>query len=133
MKKKYEYLKTLKKSGLHIPTTGKYILVHGKVKEEKDLLKWADWFDNANRLIARDELSNGLVVSTVFLGIDSSPSSTKSGGLPMLFETMVFGGDKELTEHYSTWTAAKEGHRRWVKRLEPIDVDAYLELADRLK
>ena len=73
-----------------------------------DLVYWANWcFDIHNRLVKRDYLSNGVLVSTVFLGVapDVEPS--------LLFETMVCGGPLDRTcERYRTWDQAVDGHDR---------------------
>lgn len=48
-------------------------------------------------------------VSTVFLSIDHA----YDGGLPVLFETMIFGGEHdEYQERYHTWEEAEYGHKR---------------------
>lgn len=52
---------------------------------------------------------DGVVVSTVFLGLDHSFEGAK----PVLFETMVSGGtfDGEQ-DRYHTWADAERGHVR---------------------
>jgi hypothetical protein len=51
-----------------------------------------------------------VTVSTVFLAIDHARS-----GPPMVFETMVFGGDRDgLQERCSTWVEAVAMHDRIV-------------------
>ena len=91
----------------------KYILDenHQPVKCD-DLMKWANWFENADRKVAKTELSNDVKVSTVFLGLDYNFSE---GGTPVLFETMIFGGkfDQEM-DRYSTWDEAEKGHEKMV-------------------
>lgn len=79
-----------------------------------DLLRWAQWFEHAERRVARDEVGSA-VVSTVFLGLDHG----WRGGLPILFETMVFadgdrGGD---CWRYATRSQALAGHARVVAQL----------------
>lgn len=97
----------------------KYILEGKNVVQTEDTLAWAKWMEEADRRVARTELKNGLVVSTVFLGIDHSFSSK---GEPILFETMVFnnkGKDKngfihdwlDYQERYHTWDEAENGHK----------------------
>ena len=49
--------------------TGKYILDGHTPVEETDLLKWAKWFENADRRVALTEYPEGRI-STVFLGLD---------------------------------------------------------------
>lgn len=54
----------------------------------------------------------GLVVSTVFLGVDHS-----FGGTPRWFETMVFRAGESLScERYETKNEAEAGHQREVER-----------------
>jgi hypothetical protein len=54
-----------------------------------DLFTWADWFESypQARVIAKHQVGK-CEVSTVFLGFDHS----FFGGLPILWETMIFGG-----------------------------------------
>ena len=53
-----------------------------------DLMTWALWFEDLdNRLVGSDELPGGVVVSTIFLGIDCSFGPEPP---PMFWETMVF-------------------------------------------
>lgn len=72
-------------------TSGKYILNGREVYEEPDLMKWAEWFETADRLIKKTE-KDGVRISTAFLGIDHQYLD----GEPLLFETMVFGGEYDL-------------------------------------
>lgn len=75
---------------------GKYILnARGEPVPEPNLLKWAHWFDRANRTVHRD-MVGPLRVSTVFLGLDHSFGA----GPPVLWETMVF--DPEGDYHYQS-------------------------------
>lgn len=70
-------------------TCDKYILDEkGRPVPEPDLYKWGMWFESANRSVA-DEIVNGARVSTVFLGLNHNYGE----GEPLLWETMVFGGD----------------------------------------
>lgn len=66
---------------------------------------------DADRHVARTDLSDSWV-STVFLGLDHS----FSGGPPVLFETMIFGGKHDdFQDRYLTWDAAEAGHERAVR------------------
>lgn len=99
-------------------TTGKYILdEQGNVVEEKDLLKWAEWFEQADekRKICLT-VTPVYKVSTVFIGLDLSFSRMDEiAQPPELFETMVFGGPHDgYMERYSTKAEAEEGHKRIV-------------------
>ena len=88
-----------------------YILDGKRPVPEPNLLKWAQWFEHADRLVAHT-VQGELSVSTVFLGLDHSYFT----GPPILFETMVFraGGSGE-TDRYSTWEEAEKGHAEMVK------------------
>lgn len=56
-----------------------------------------------------DTERDGVRVSTVFLGLDHSFGA----GPPVLWETMIFGGDHdEYQERYTSYEDAVEGHAR---------------------
>jgi hypothetical protein len=62
-----------------------------------------------------DDDVEGQRVSTVFLNLDHN----WSGGEPLLFETMIFGGPYgAYMERYSTYDQAKAGHERIVNCLK---------------
>lgn len=75
-----------------------------------DWIKWTKEQHEArpgHKHVANTEI-NGITVSTVFLGLDHS----WGGGTPILFETMIFGGEHDqFQERYSTWAEAEAGHR----------------------
>lgn len=51
-------------------------------------------------------------ISTVFLGMNHAWND----GPPILFETMIFGGDHdEFQERYETWNEAEEGHKKAIE------------------
>ena len=90
-----------------------YVLEGHEVKPVEELLEWARVFEDSNRVIARAEV-RGVTVSTVFLGIDHSFGD----GPPLLFETMVFGGEyDQLQERYSTYDEAVEGHGNVLRKV----------------
>ncbi len=97
----------------------KYILDenHNPV-EEVDLIKWANWFGNADRIVAKTTINPDVEVSTVFLGLDYRFGE----GEPLLFETLCFGGklDQE-TDRYSTWKKAQKGHIAMIKKVEEAE------------
>ena len=70
------------------------------------------------RHVAQDTLSDGRWLSTVFLGMDHSHGFLER---PLLFETMLFRSQDDLTEQfcrrYSTWDEAAAGHAAALKRL----------------
>lgn len=92
----------------------KYIL-NGEVPvPEEDAIKWAIWFESANRIVNRTEIDSDEEVSTVFLGLDHQFVD----GPPLLFQTTVFGGklDREQAR-YSTWEQAVSGHNLMVEKV----------------
>ena len=92
--------------------TDNFILKNRVPVPEPDLMKWAQWFEGADkRRVAKTQTLFGWV-STVFLGIDHS---FLKDGPPILFETMIFRGplDQEM-DRYSTYEEAVQGHNRMV-------------------
>jgi hypothetical protein len=84
-----------------------YILVGKEPKQVDDIIEWAKSFEGSNRTVEKTTIGD-VDISTVFLGIDHS----FGGGEPLLFETMIFGGDDDgYQERYSTWDEAVKGHK----------------------
>ncbi len=74
------------------------------------LEEWAKWFQTADRIVAKSDVGD-VSVSTVFLGLDHSFGD----GPPMLFETMIFGGEHdEYQDRCSTWKEAEQMHTKAV-------------------
>jgi hypothetical protein len=73
-----------------------------------DVIVWGHYFESADRIVAKTEIGEAQV-STVFLGIDHNWGE----GPPLLFETMIFGGEhNEYQERCSTWKQAEAEHER---------------------
>lgn len=68
----------------------KYILQGKLAVPIEDTLTWGKWFSENNRIVKQTAIE-GVMVSTVFLGIDYNFSNQ---GDPLLFETMCFALDK---------------------------------------
>jgi hypothetical protein len=84
----------------------KYTLMGKTPVPATDLIEWARWLETADRTVRQDQIGE-VKVSTVFLGLDHNWSD----GPPILFETMVFGGEHDgECERYSTWEEAEAGH-----------------------
>ena len=91
-----------------------YILVNKKAVLVNDVQKWARMFDIQDRRVATDKIKD-VSISTVFLGIDHNIG----GDVPLLFETMVFGGELDQEQNrYTTWWEAITGHKTMVKRVK---------------
>lgn len=72
----------------------------------EDLDEWAKCYGKADRRVALDKRGD-ISVSTVFLGLDHNWGE----GPPLLYETMVFGGEHDRYEaRYSTREEALKGH-----------------------
>ena len=92
-----------------------YILDGKTAVPETNFLKWGQWFETADRTVALPQLDSGEYVSTVFLAIDHAHGLSDT---PILFETLVFGGEHEGDMmRYTTWEAAERGHAQMVQRV----------------
>lgn len=73
-----------------------YILNDDHTVAPVDLMEWARWFETTqNRIVRVTKIGKGedaIRVSTAFLGLDHGFADD---GPPMLFETMIFGGEKD--------------------------------------
>ncbi len=79
----------------------------------KDVIEWGQWFETANRQVARYETQD-ITVSTIFIGIGPIEEPT----LNNLFETMVFReGSEDECYRYQTYENAIKGHNEIVDRL----------------
>jgi hypothetical protein len=88
-----------------------YILIGKLAVPEPDLMKWATWYETANRHVANTQIG-GIWVSTVFLGVDHNFGA----GLPILFETMVFrGGSGNECVRCESWDEAEKQHADMVE------------------
>lgn len=86
----------------------KYILDGHTPIPVASLEEWARAFETMDRHVAKTQIGE-VGVSTVFLGIDHNFGD----GPPLLFETMIFGGEHdEWQERCSTWREAEEQHER---------------------
>lgn len=90
--------------GLHYRLKGKFPV------EERNMLRWAR-SRGGHKSLKRTYIGD-IYVSTVFLGINHSFLDS----LPVLFETMVFGGEhNHYQERYYTYKQAIHGHNTAVK------------------
>lgn len=90
-----------------------YILIDKiPVVSTYDNNEWQIW-DNNNQDKKRVDytlLPNGIKISTIFLGLDHSFDYSE-GHIPVLFETMIFGGNNDqYQKRYTTWDEAEKGH-----------------------
>jgi hypothetical protein len=97
---------------------GLYKLIDKKPVKIHNTLEWAKQMEISNRRISEDfiETELGIVrISTVFLGIDHN----HFGGVPILFETMIFGGlNDQYQKRYHTYEGAEANHKRIVEKIK---------------
>ena len=87
-----------------------YVLIGQTPVPEGDALKWAAWFETADRIVKQEHVGV-YFVSTVFLGVDHNWFE----GPALLFETMVFAdGDSHglHCERCAIWMEAEAQHER---------------------
>jgi hypothetical protein len=78
--------------------------------------EWGNFMESGDRFLFKTG-NEDIEVSTVFLGSDHNYWE----GPPILFETMVFGGEyNNQQERYYTWEEAEAGHKKWVKVVFPM-------------
>lgn len=98
-----------------------YYLNEDKTTRPCTVDEWAEQLTKMNiddtKHIGLEDI-NGLVVSTVWMGLDHRHFESYLGS-PLIFETMVFPDAHNLSEiyceRYSTWQEAVEGHQRAIK------------------
>ena len=101
--------------------TDKYILDGHEPVTCFDLMTWGRWMETADRHVANTMIGDGVHgvgvhISTVFLGLDHNFGAE---GPPILFETLVFGGEQdEYMLRYTTWKKAEAGHKKTVSMVK---------------
>ncbi len=74
----------------------------------EDLFRWGEWFETSDeqRRVGATDIGEAHV-STVFLALNHNWSE----GMPILYETMIFGGEHDLAQwRWHTWEDAERGH-----------------------
>jgi hypothetical protein len=86
-----------------------YILVDRKPVQHPNNDAWFKWFGNMdNRRVALTMIGEEIRISTIFGGIDRSYGNAEQ---PLLFETIVFGGEHDQEEWLTaTWQEAEQQH-----------------------
>ena len=94
-----------------------YTLDGRKPVPAEDLGSWSDWYFGARREVARTKLQDGTLIATEFVGVDGREPGERSGS-PALFETRTFDPNwrSDRGERYASWSEARAGHRREVRR-----------------
>lgn len=90
-----------------------YILDRKKVIATNDMMEFAIFMEHGKRIVKHTKLPGDILVSTVFVGMNMNPFSE---GAPVVFETMIFGGEhNDYCEKYSTWEEAEQGHQKAIE------------------
>ena len=77
-----------------------------------DYILWDQIYGKTIKIVGKDKIKD-CEVSTVFLGLDHNHGE----GEPILFETMIFGGERDQDQwRYKTWEEAVKGHSNVVKQ-----------------
>jgi len=97
---------------------GYYILGPGHIIVPSNILDYSNWRmsrdGSAHSVVRQEMITDHIMVSTIFLGLDHN---LLRDGTPILFETMVFDGDKRDQYRYFTWDEALAGHNAIVEQL----------------
>lgn len=104
---------------------GYYYILEGRIPKEVPFEEWRSWHARnfLQRVVAKTELPDGVTVSTVFLTLNHNFARQ---GPPILFETMIFGGEHDgYQERYSTWEEAEEGHSRAIDLIFEVNIDTW--------
>lgn len=80
-----------------------------------DVRAWSNWFSSGDKRQVGEDTVGDIRVSTVFLGLDHNFSGS---GRPVLWETMVFGGELDGEQwRYDSLQAAMQGHGEMLRRV----------------
>lgn len=99
----------------------KYYLIdkNGKITTTTDVERWSkEFFESNDRFLKRTELENGITISTCFAGINLNFTDD---GPPLLFETMIFGGEDDCTGYrFERHECAINYHDKLVKKYRDL-------------
>jgi hypothetical protein len=110
-----DWARRMKQLGLDHVDSGRYILRGKEPVRCPRLTKWGQWFEKERIPIGRDQVGEARV-STIFLGLDHG--WMEDGKPPVLFETMIFGGEHDDEQYrYTTWDEARAAHVHLVEQL----------------
>jgi hypothetical protein len=92
-----------------------------EIRKVEDLMEYAEWFQTADRMLARDEVY-GVTISTVFLGLDHSFGFGREPVTPVLWETMCFAQDGNVWRDFQMRHTSREdalnAHRGLVMHID---------------
>ena len=110
------FRQTFSRENFTLGNTCSYILYKRKVIPV-DFTTWTVWFEvysrTRGRVLKSTQVDKDIRVSTVFLGVDHRFNFSGDDGPPILFETMIFGGQHDqYQDRYCTYDQALAGHQR---------------------
>ena len=96
-----------------------YILVDKKPVACSDTNQWLNFQRASDRIVEKTKFGD-VEVSTVFLGWEHG----EDRGHPILFETLVFGGEHDgHMLRYTSWEDALEGHEEVCKMVNKVAIE----------
>ena len=89
-----------------------YILDKDNKPVKSTITEHGEWIEaNPEKKAVKQEHVGDIWVSTVFLGLDHA--WPKDGITPVLWETMIFGGEHDqYQDRYTSYEDALEGHKK---------------------
>lgn len=93
------------------PMLGGYWILDSEKRpvQVDSVIEWGQFFESQDRIVKQEHIGD-VRVSTVFLGIDHGWFDS---GPPVLFETMIFGGEHDQwQDRCSTWKEAEHMHEQ---------------------
>ena len=107
-------------------TDSYYILIDKKPVVCHDTTLWLKYQSENSRVVDRTSFGE-VEVSTVFLGWEHG----KDEGVPILFETLVFGGEYDgYMLRYTSWDDAVNGHEEVCKMVNKVAIERENKLSD---
>lgn len=99
---------------------GTYILDRDGKPVRANTLEWGVWLEtHREQRIVRQDTIDGIKVSTVFLGLDYYYGPRSQPHDPILWETMIFGGEHDqYCQRYTSAEDAMAGHMEALKLVE---------------
>ncbi len=79
----------------------------------ENINEWQGWMFNHNNKVVKQDIIDGVFISTVFIGINQNLYADSYE--PLLFETALFGAGKDndgVQMRYRTWKEAELGHKK---------------------
>ncbi len=93
-----------------------FLLDGHEVVGTNDVMAWGKMLEDLEARRVGETYVRGVRISTVFLGMDHSFGT---GGPPIVFETMIFGGALDHEQwRYATWSEAEAGHALAVEKVK---------------